>query len=514
MGNDLDEFMQIMQRENAICYFHNLKFDGAFILDWLFRNDYEHSTDRRLYPREFSTLISDMGQFYSITVKWPGGTKTEFRDSAKKLPFTVKTIAEMFNQPEVKGDIDYHEHRPVGHVLTMEERDYLARDVLIVARAIKEELDVGMTKLTVGSDSLEEYKRIIDPKTFLSAFPVLSETMDNEIRLAYRGGFTYADPRFSGRKLGQGRTYDVNSLYPSVMYDRILPYGEPRYCEGLPVVDAEWPLFIVSITFTAKLRKNHIPCIQIKGDPHFKSTEYQTHIKEPVTVSISNIDLELWQDHYDMDIHSYNGAWQFQGVAGMFCNYIDKWMAVKANSTGGMRAIAKLHLNSLYGKFATRTDITGKIPEWDGNVVSLVDGEPETRNPIYTAMGVFITAYARDVTIRAAQANYGAFAYADTDSLHLLADDDPDNLDIHPSRLGAWKREYVFRSAIFLRAKAYMETTDDGEDVIHVAGLPEPIAAQLTYKDFLTGRAISGKLVPKRVPGGIVLVETSYQLKK
>ena len=511
MGNSIETFIERISKFSSVVYFHNLAFDGVFIIDKLFRMGFYHHTK---FPvkGEFTTLISNTGHFYSITVHWQNGNVTEFRDSLKKLPFKIAVIADAFNLPVVKGDLDYHTFRPVGHVLTADEKKYLANDVLILALALKIQLDSGMTKLTVGSDSLEDFKQMIGKPIFNRMFPVLPESMDTEIRKAYRGGFTYADDRFRGKVTGSGRTYDVNSLYPSVMYDRLLPYGTPVWREGGPEELEDYPLFITSITFTAKLKKNHIPCIQVKGSSQFLATEYQTEIVEPVTLSCTNIDLSLWEAHYDLDILCFNGTWHFKGIKGIFKGYIDKWMEVKANSDGGMRVLAKLHLNSLYGKFATNPNITGKIPVLEDNIVKLKMGPPETRDPVYTAMGVFITAYARDLTIRSAQENYDTFAYADTDSLHLLQDTDPDNLWVDPKALGAWKFEYAFDRALFIRAKSYIEHKANGEHETHVAGLPVAIAERLTIEDFVGGRRFEGKLNPRRVPGGIVLEDVGFTL--
>jgi len=530
MGTNIQWFIDRISEESSTVYFHNLKFDGHFILDYLFRELNFTHVDKYPGRGQFSTLISSMGAFYTITVCWENGKRTEFRDSLKKLPFSVSTIAKAFKQTEMKGSIDYHSPRPVGHMLTQEERAYLATDIVIPAKALKTQFDAGMTKLTVGSDSLAEFKKVIGQRHFDKMFPVLPLTMDSEIRQAYRGGFTYADPRFKGKITGPGIVYDVNSLYPSVMYDRLLPCGEPIYTPGLPAATESHPLFIVSVTFTAKLKKNHIPCIQIRGNSHFLATEYQTHIKDPVTLMCTNVDLALWEDHYDMNILSYNGGWLFEGIEGLFVEYIDKWMEVKKNSTGGMRALAKLMLNSLYGKFATNPLVTGKVPVFEENVVKLVMGPEETRDPVYTAMGVFITAYARDVTIRTAQEHYGVFAYADTDSLHLLIPQDPPTLDVDPQKLGAWKREYAFEKGLFVRAKAYIEQrfladvghgpadcdNEEGHNncvyVTHIAGLPDRIAHVLTIDDFIGGRKFEGKLVPKRVPGGIVLEDVDFTM--
>jgi hypothetical protein len=513
IGPSIGRFVDRMSEENSVCYFHNLKFDSAFILDYLFRQGYRHVDDN---PRrgEFCSLISNMGAFYSITVTWKNGMRTEFRDSLKKLPYSVSVIAKAFGLEESKGDLDYDLYRPVGHIPTAEERGYIAKDVLIVAKALKSQFDSGMNKLTVGSDALNEFKNVIGTRMFDKLFPVLPEIMDNEIRAAYRGGWTIRDERFKNQVVGPGAVYDVNSLYPSVMYDRMLPYGEPVYAPGLPVPDKDYPLFIVSVTFTAKIKPGHVPCIQVKGSSHFLATEYQKEIKEPVTLSCTNVDLALWEEHYDLDILAYNGGWLFHGVTGLFTDYIDKWMEVKANNTGAMRALAKLMLNSLYGKFATNPSVTPKIPVFDdeNDVVKLVMGDDDKRDPVYTAMGTFITAYARAVTIGAAQANYDVFAYADTDSLHLLTLEPPVGLEIDDNKLGTWKKEYEFQEGLFVRAKAYIERLFTGEHVTHVAGLPDRIAHKMTIADFSNGRRFAGKLQPKRVPGGMVLEDVGFTM--
>ena len=530
VDRDIESFARYVARDTRIVYFHNLAFDGSFIIDFLFRQGFAYTKDRRLTRGQFATLISHEGKFYSITVRWRNGKTTEFRDSLKKLPMSVKKIAEAFSLDISKGEIDYDLPRPKGWKITPQERDYIERDVRIVAKALNLQINEGMVKLTVGADSLAQFRDIITPKTFDRLFPILPETMDNEIRKAYRGGFTYADERFRGKLVGTGRVYDVNSLYPSVMYDRVLPYGEPIFRDGLPEISDEYPLMILSLTFTAQLKPGHIPCIQIKGSSFFNGAEYLTTIDDPVTLFCTNVDLDLWKEQYDLDILSYNGGWLFHGISGVFCEYIDKWMAVKASSDGGLRTIAKLHLNSLYGKFATNPDVTGKIPIMENDAVRLVGGPKETRPPVYTAMGVFITAYARDVTIRAAQKHYPMFLYADTDSLHML-DGDHSDLDIHPSRLGAWKHEYSFDGALFLRAKAYTEHIPNsrrrvtrrwvdwsdmplyGRFETHIAGLPDVVAHHVRFDDSRSGRVLLGKLVPKRVPSGIVLHDVGFTLK-
>ena len=509
-GTTIDEFLEDIQHWSARIWFHNLKFDAAFIIDWLLRNGFQWSNDTRRHPFRFGGLISHFGEHYQLWIKWGTGHTTILQDSLKKITTSVEAVAETYDLPIRKGDLDVHKHRPPGYEPTTQEWDYVRHDVMIMGMAMYQRLKVGR-KLTIGSDALADFKQIMGKDHFDNFFPVLPHEMDQIIRLAYRGGFTYVNPRFQNRVLGTGSVYDVNSLYPHVMDSKPLPYGLPVWFDGYPPHNG---LYIVSITFTARIREDHIPTIQIKDNMIYSPTEYLTHISEPTTMVVTNVDLELMHEHYHLNILAFNGGYAFQHVTGVFKQYIKKWSTIKETTTGGRQMEAKLFLNSLYGKFATNPDVTGKYPELDENTdtVRLVTGDPEQRDPVYTAMGVFITSWARDMTIRAAQQNYDTFAYADTDSLHLMTTDAPKGLDVHPTRLGAWDHEYNFTRAKFLRPKRYAEELADGSTVVRIAGAPENITARLQIDDMVEGNTFPGKLQPKRVPGGIVLVETTYTL--
>lgn len=510
IGIGVGSYVAYMLSVPSVTYFHNLAFDGSFILDYILKYGYVWVA-KNPGKGQFSTVISNMNKFYSITIVSKEGVKVELRDSLKKIPLPVRDVPKAFNLDSSKGDIDYERDRPIGYLPSQEEWDYLYRDIFIMAQAMRIILASGMKRLTVGADSLAEFKSL-HGKGFERTFPVLSKTVDDDIRLAYRGGIAMPSKKWARKRVGRGIVIDKNSMYPWVMRTKLLPYGKPWWSE---VEDDNADLFILSITFTAKLKPNHIPCIQIKRSIQFNSQDFLEEVKEPTTVSITSVDLEMWQEQYDLKIWAINGYWNFKGIKGLFNDYIDKWMAVKANSTGGARTIAKLHLNSLYGKFAKNTDVTGKYPVLDDTgTVQYVMCDHEESNPVYTAMGAFITAYARADLISSAQANYDRFLYCDTDSLHLLGEEEP-NLWLHPTELGAWKVEHdgqPFDEAVFLRAKQYCERFGDHDDV-HIAGLPHEIAARVRLEDMLHPRTWDGKLVPKRVPGGTVLASTTFTLK-
>jgi hypothetical protein len=153
-----------------------------------------------------------------------------------------------------------------------------------------------------------------------------------------------------------------------------------------------------------------------------------------------------------------------------------------------------------------------KAPYLDkDNVVRYAIQEATIKPTVYTPVGAFITAHARFKTITTAQACYNRFIYADTDSLHLTGLDNPD-IEIHPSKMGAWKLESTFTDCKFLRSKSYMETID-GEVKIKCAGMPDIVKKQVDYSNFETGTSYGGKLRPHRYKGGIVLENSNFTIK-
>ena len=119
----------------------------------------------------------------------------------------------------------------------------------------------------------------------------------------------------------------------------------------------------------------------------------------------TNIDLELFLDHYDTEGLIYNCGWKFKSMTGIFDKYINKWIAEKNEGTitgnKGQRTRAKLMLNSLYGKFAKGLKMKSKIPfELGDDIIRFEFGEAKEVKGLYLPVSCFITSYARKKTIR------------------------------------------------------------------------------------------------------------------
>ena len=532
VGNSIDDFFKRIKKEaNPYIYFHNLKFDGEFILYYLMKNGFEHVESKEKRNNTFSTLISDMGLFYSIEVYFEVGKKTKkvtFIDSLKIINQSVESMPKTFKIEENKLEIDSNASREKGHILTGEEESYIKNDVVIVAKALSYLFNMGLTKMTAGSNALSEYKEITRLNRFRSLYKPLNYEIDKDIRRAYRGGFTYLNPVYKNKEVKEGEVLDVNSLYPSVMYKEMLPFGEPFFYEGEYQEDKVYPLYIQRLTCSFKIKEGRIPTIQIKHS-RFVDNEYLTDSgEEPVALTLTSVDLKLFLEQYDVwDLH-YESGWKFKAMRGLFTDYIDKWIKVKNEATlsgnKGIRQVAKIMLNSLYGKFATSLDVQGKIPYLDGDIVKYKLGEKTTKDGVYLPMGAFITAYARDKTIRTSQSikdysskKYGVdmYCYSDTDSIHTILpiEELKQFCEIDDVELGKWKHESHFERAKFIRQKTYLEEID-GEIQITCAGLPQRCYDQVTWDNFKEGMKVDGKLTFTHVKGGVILKETEFTIKE
>lgn len=528
-GTDIAMFFAFMKKNRGIYYFHNLKFDGEFLLSFAMRKlAMTYSKERE--PNTFDCIISSVGQFYELefTFQVYNGWKNSVKvyDSLKKLPFSVKTIAEAFHLPIKKGEIDYRKDRPLGYKPTDDELDYLRNDCEIVARALKIQFDEGLVRMTIGSDALNTF--ISMTKGFERVFPVLPLEIDSDIRRALRGGYTYANKIYQNKLIGEGVVYDVNSMYPWAMHECLMPYGNPVFFEGKYEDDAKYPLYIQHVFIDVKIKPDHIPTLQVKNNRFYNAREYLEETTGDVELWITNIDLEMIFEQYDVLNITYVNGWKFKGQVGIFNDYIDKYMEIKKREKGAIRQIAKLLLNNLFGKFTSNPNHTGRHPILDENeIIRYEMNEEEIGEPIYTAVGIFITSYSRRRIQSSGQAVYDRFLYADTDSIHLIGNDVPD-IPVDDVELGYFKLESTFKRAKYIRAKTYIEeeekrfyfTVNDTKYVlvrpylnIKCAGMPQNLKDEVTFDSFEQGLTLTGKLMPKKYVGGVILEDAPFTIK-
>lgn len=553
-----------------VVYFHNLAWDGSLLLDTLMSVYRFHETKRKygVGRNEFRSLISDMGSWYRLVVNWKG-CEIEFRDSLKILPMKLEKLCKDFDVEHKKlvGSIDYTIKRNADWQITDAERRYFENDILGLAECLQIAEKEGLcARLTIGSLCLNMYKEMMGKK-FETLFPKLSDDLDKALRRAYRGGWCIVGKKNENKVMKDvdGYVYDVNSLYPYSMFGASLPGDrEHVYPVGQPIAHLIDPsaeelseysvypgYFRINVDF--ELKPNHLPFIQIKKS-RYRDNEYIERTDNIEDITVTKEDYILMKEQYYFNYIEIKEAWFFYGKKGIFDEYINYWYKIKEQATiegnKAKRAIAKLFLNNLYGKMSTSPNGGQKIPHYDARSErikwQIVDDEKDT---VYIPAGAYITSYAKGKTIRAAQANYDIFDYADTDSLHCHGK--AKGLIVDPVKLGAWANESRYDMARYVRQKTYIEhiTYQDGKPVvphmdIKAAGCPESVKTriqykvdidkELTYADddldkkhplnepytpdemldrFTFGLKESGKMARKTVTGGNILYNTTFEIK-
>ena len=594
--------------ENVVGFYHNLKFDGTFWLDYLLvklkmeqavektgdnETDVEWLQDRFMKNNTFKYSISDKGQWYTIIIK-KNNHFIEFRDSLKLLPFSVKRIGESFKTKHKKLEMEYKGFRYAGCEISAEEQKYIANDVLVVKEALEFMFNEGHNKITIGSCCLEEFKSITEKDIYEKLYPNMYaididenehryDTAGEWIRHSYKGGWCYLAKGKENKIFTNGTTADVNSLYPSMMSSEsgnVYPIGKPTFWTGNFIPDDaidDHKYYFVRIKTRFYIKKNKLPFIQIKGSFLYKGTEalessdvYDRNTKTycafytgldgevhdtRVELVLTMTDYILFREHYHViDFEILDGCY-FGAVRGLFDKYIEKYKKLKLESKGAMRELAKLFLNNLYGKMASSMDSSFKLAYVkEDKTIGFMPVKAYDKVPGYIPIGSAITSYARNFTIRAAQMNYHGtdepgFIYADTDSIHCdLAPTEIKGINVHDKNFCCWKLESCWDVAIFARQKTYIEhvTHEDLQEIekpyynIKCAGMPqrcknlfqlsmegyEPtedddfseearefLKTKRTMKDFKIGLCVPGKLMPKRIRGGTLLVETTYEMR-
>lgn len=591
--------------EDLIIYYHNLKFDGAFWISYLLTQagftqatvgDPDESLEDFKFERisdmvngTFLYTISDIGQWYRIVIKSHGHI-IEIRDSLKLLPFSVEQLGQSFATKHKKLTMEYKGIRYAGCEITPEEQKYIANDVLVVKEALEIMFSEGHSKLTIGSCCLAEFRKMTG-KAYQRLFPDLykmpidekifgSNTAGRYIRKSYRGGWCYLVKGKQEKMFHDGITADVNSLYPSMMHSESgngYPVGNPTFWIGPEIPqEALRPdrYFFIRINTRFYLKPGKLPFIQNKSSFMYAAHEsletsdiydngiyYKYYIdfdgeKKPatMTMTLTQTDWQLMQEQYDLqDLQILDGCY-FKVKFGIFDEYIDKYRFMKMNSKGARRTLAKMFLNSLYGKTAAGTDSSFKVAyEKEDGTVGYYDVAADDKKPGYIPIGSAITSYARNFTIRAAQANYygpdhPGFIYADTDSIHCdLPPEKIKGIRVDSAAFCCWKLESSWDQGWFVRQKTYMEhvVAEDLQPVdapswsVKCAGMPdeckqlflrslagdkarpdEPesyhvfLRKQRTVDDFRPGLLVPGKLLPKALPGGVVLMDTCFRLRE
>lgn len=560
---NLDDFMtNILSRQDnqhREYAFHNLKFDGSYIIPWLLSNDYQVSLTKP-HPGEFSVLVDERNAWYSITIQVTTRLKIYLWDSLKLFPSQLEYLPDIYHTPTRKVQEDqafYERVRLPGYEPTEEEYGYLENDLGVLAETLN--VHIGFYgirfKKTQASQSFENFKDSF--KAWKLRFPALSDEEDALIRPAYWGGISYVPPAKQGIDFWGVGVYDINSSYPHKIAERRLPYGECLSTKENTPPDMS-KFWVAEVILSFSLKPDCLPCIPSKSITENRpiTIDKWLHNSEGlVRMRLCSVDYYTIHESYDVNVVKW--CWvkhwaqkrQLEMAQFVYRNNdlkVEHRKAAKLETDPHKRVEhltianrAKTDNNAFYGKFGEDIVKKGKTPYADDVegvrwVMDRVDIQPE-RSRKYLPVAIAITAYGRQQLVEFANLMGPDFLYCDTDSIHYILQGGQEKIEAalkigmirtDDTKLGNWSLEGYMARGRYLRAKCYMEQDAMGVDLSTVAGLPaDPHTGQgskirscLNWDNFHIGHIIpadrSHKLCTIRTRTGDKLIPTDFTIQE
>lgn len=440
-------------------FFH---FGGGYDFNFMIKIFLEQNIEiKQIIPRGSGML--------SMKIKGLFKTHT-LRDSSALLPFSLKKITESFNVETKKGEWDHS--KTEGY--TKELGEYLKSDCLGLYQSLKAFFNSDLVRKSGAATTIaSQAQRIL--RTYLKK-PIasLNPTVNEFCREACHGGRTEIF-----RPLAEDVIeYDINSLYPYVMKENHYPSGIPiftrRFRErnlGIYKCEIETP------------KDLFLPMLPVKIDKKlmFPLGKF--------TTTITSEEIKLAKKHgYKIKIIE---GYFFTKKEKYFKEFITDLYKIRQSSGKNtvQNVLAKLIMNSSYGKFLIRTDKENlifnaelgatpfrEIELDDKTVIEIYKKPVELNSFVNAAIGAFILAYARLHMFKLMEPLGDKIYYMDTDSCWTT-----ENLK-SSDKLGEFKKEALFKQACFIQPKTYIAEGDKKK--LAMKGFDKKKIQHFTYQDF------------------------------
>lgn len=477
--NELFDFLSKIgnRRIGARIWFHNLKFDLAFLFDYISRQENYEIVKNGGNIIQFKT--------YRIVKEKNGKVKhrtiLDLRNSLTIFPTSLKELGKSLGFE--KMETDYY-----SDIITEQYIEYCFRDCEVIERGLQElcerykdlyDYDLTIDKIPLTISALN--KRVFHAlgmrrhgKQFFDLiYDRYAKDYENRMRRYYFGGRVEV---FNFNECLNGNYNDFNSLYPAQMLYKEFPLAPyKRYvCSSQDKCWSDWKtnknIFGCEVVLNEQLDIPMVPIRLENGKILFP--------KGKKTCFLFREEIEYLQElNQEMCLIA---VWTCSGYDTIFDDYVFPAYELKRTSTGFRKTHAKLCLNGLYGKFAEKREketillvntegMTEKelreiepIERSDGSIINI---KRITKTHDFLKINIF---YAMLITARARLQLHKAICqskktyYCDTDSLvnnetsYEYSDD-----------IGSLKPEFTFTKYQALGCKEYAyELFDEKEQKI------------------------------------------------
>lgn len=433
----ISSFVEFIRNEEKTCYFHNLEYDGRYIIKYLMEN----SIDFEIIVRGQKLLLIDL-KFFQII------------DTYAVLSDSLKNLSKIFAPEYEKKTLDFENE--IFDSNNPEHIEYLKYDVLALkyvylnaAKVIYDVFSVNMG-YTAASIALNYFLTITDKKLYR-----LSKSMDDFVRKSYSGGFVFIKAMELYKDI---YVMDFNSMYPSVMRDYKMPIGNARYTdkfEGIGFYHCEVNQKEAQFKFLYGYNK--------QGKKSARHTEdiIECYISDKEYILAKKLGYKL---KIKMGI-------VFDETDYIFTDFVNKCEELRlANKKNAIGAITKLMQNSLYGKFGSKKEkehfvfsrdiVEGYIPVIIDNKVSDLQYKIKIvdKNYMLPHLASYITSLARCRLVQCVvKAGIENTIYCDTDSVFVNETGRKNIDDLVGEKYGMLKEEYKFDEVLTLAPKLYFD---------------------------------------------------------
>lgn len=383
-------------KNNAICYFHNLKYDYHVLEKYL----------------NIKSRCEKDGQFYNVKCSYKGRT-VELRDSYKLIPFALSKFGEEFELPTHLRKREaiaytYYTHENNDKRIPTEEYRKLLKfsEVEIFDQNVKDEssyrpqdntfnpteyykqylrldclvLKKGLQKFaSLISEITENKMSVYDCLTISSltdkymkvegAYDGVFEStgnLRNYIAQAVYGGRVACNDKYQNKVVkGPISDFDGVSLYPSAINrlcrEKGLPTGPAQRFEPNDLTNWESKTYAILTVKINKVNKiQQIPFIAVKSDDTIQYVNEAP--KEPMV--IDSVTLRDWIDFHQIEYELQDGVFWNQGGNPRMGDIIQRLFGHRLRIKKTNKALAntiKLMLNSSYGKTIIKKTNTEKV---------------------------------------------------------------------------------------------------------------------------------------------------------
>ena len=450
------------------------KFDFNFFLEEFLRNEKFENYELKIIPLSAGLLCFKIKDIYNHV--W------YFYDSYRLLPMSLKKLTESFDVADKKKELNYDRIRQYKLDTV---KSYLNADLIGLYQVIQKFSDWPIIKKvgrmpTIASQALASFKYFLTV-----SINDMTPSQEQEIRKGYYGGRTEIFKMYAEYL----NCYDVNSLYPYVMRQNIFPISR-ALCFKKKYIKGKLGYYHVDVMVP---NIYDIPPIPYKREKRYKSDF--SPLLFPVgcfKTYLTSFDIDFIKKNFPkIRIRVISGMYWEESTA-IFAEFIDYFNDIKVKSEKGSAdyIIAKLLMNSLYGKFATKRDQQVLVSASKDNTVRLISfGDygiqikqttsysMDYRNYIIPSLSVFVASLAR-IELAKLLLKCPDVAYCDTDSIFTSK-----TLPVS-NKLGGLKLEYKIKKAIFLLPKCYILKLSNGKIIKKIKGFPPDMISKITFKSF------------------------------